>query len=58
MIAHVKDDKLLKFINTVIIKTKTANTNVIFLAISENINPKLLNDLNMIFDKIISDSNK
>ncbi|MCH7677091.1 hypothetical protein IH879_19385 [candidate division KSB1 bacterium] len=53
MIAYVKDDKLLKFINTIIIKTKVANTNVIFLALSENINAKMLNDLNMIFDKII-----
>ena len=53
MINHVNEDKLLKFIQTIIIKTKTANANVIFLAASNEINPNMINDLRMIVDRII-----
>lgn len=55
MIVQVKESELLKFIHTMIIKAKTANTQIIFLALNENIGFDMFSELTMIFDKIITD---
>jgi len=58
MIIHVKENELLQFIHTMIIKAKIANTQVIFLASNENVDSDMLKELGMLFDKIITDTSK
>lgn len=58
MTAKVKKNELLKFVHTIIVKAKIANTKVIFLAINENIDFYAFKELRMVFDKVINDTIK
>ena len=58
MFNKVNKSEVVKFVHTMIVKAKIANTKIIFLALHQNIDFKMFKELNMLFDNIISDTSK
>jgi len=58
MIKKAKKNELLQFVHMIIVKSKMANTKVIFLSSNENIESNVLNELKMVFDKVITDTSR
>ena len=58
MLIKVKKNEVVKFIHTMIVKAKIANTKVIFLALNQNIDSNMFRELSMLFDDVISDTSK
>jgi len=58
MFNKVNKIEVVKFIHTMIVKSKIANTKIIFLALNQDVDSKLFKELNMLFDNIISYTSK